>query len=178
MRPALLRPAALAIALSAAGCTAPGSGSMPLGTGSAAATLRNAAGATVGTAVLSEATVGLLITGTLTGVPAGTHAIHVHAVGQCTPTFAAAGGHFNPRERRHGFLSADGHHAGDLPNLHVAAGSDMFELTLPGVRLGGSEGLLDADGASLVVHAGADDYKTDPAGASGDRIACGVIAAR
>lgn len=178
MRTALLRPAALAIALSAAACTAPGSGTMSLGTGAAAATLRNAAGETVGTAILSEATVGLLVSGTLTGVPAGTHAIHVHAVGQCTPTFAAAGGHFNPRERRHGFLSPDGHHAGDLPNLHVAAGSGMFELTLPGVRLGGSDGLLDADGAALVVHAGADDYKTDPAGASGDRIACGVIAAR
>lgn len=180
MRPALLRPAAagLALALSTA-CAAGTGGTASPGTGSATATLRDASGTTVGTATLTEATVGILINGTLTGLPAGIHAIHVHAVGQCTPTFAAAGGHFNPRQRRHGFLSADGHHAGDLPNLHVpAGGSHAFELTLPDVRLGGSEGLLDADGASLVVHAGADDYRTDPAGASGDRIACGVVTGR
>lgn len=177
MRHASLAPAALAFALAGMiGCSTIGGGTLPLGSGTANATLRNAAGATVGTATLTEATVGLLISGTVSGLPAGTHAIHVHAVGQCAPTFAAAGGHFNPTVRRHGFRSPDGHHAGDLPNLHVPAGGSLtFELTLAGVRLGGTDGLLDADGASLVIHAGADDYVTDPAGASGDRIACGVI---
>lgn len=150
--------------------------STPTGTGSATATLRNAAGATVGTVRLTESSVGVLVTGSLTGVGSGTHAIHVHEVGQCTPTFAAAGGHFNPRGRRHGFRSPDGYHAGDLPNLHVPSGGSLtFDLTLPAVRLRGSEGLLEGDGASIVVHAAADDYVSDPAGNSGDRVACGVI---
>lgn len=177
MRHVSLASAALAFALAGtAGCSTIGGGSLPLGSGTATATLRNAAGETIGTATLTEATVGLLIRGTVNGLPAGTHAIHVHAVGQCAPTFAAAGGHFNPTVRRHGFRSPDGHHAGDLPNLHVPAnGSLTFEVTLAGVRMGGTGGLLDDDGASLVIHAGADDYVTDPAGASGDRIACGVI---
>ena len=174
----LLRTTTLAAcAIIASGCgMLGGGGSEPSGTGSASVTLRNAAGATVGTARLTESTVGLLVTGSLTGVGSGTHAVHVHETGQCTPTFAAAGGHFNPRDRRHGFRSPDGHHAGDLPNLHVpSTGSLTFDLTLPDVRLGGSEGLLEGDGAALVVHAAADDYLTDPAGNSGDRIACGVI---
>lgn len=166
--------------ITTAACTAtPGGGTIPLGTGSAGVTLRNASGETVGNATLRESTVGLLINGSVSGLPAGTHAIHVHTVGQCTPTFAAAGGHYNPAGRQHGFLSPNGHHAGDLPNLHVpSSGNLTFELTLPNVRLGGTDGLLDADGASLVVHAAADDHRTDPAGASGDRIACGVIMAR
>lgn len=178
--PALLRPAALAATILAiAGCTTATSGDfLPIGTGSAATTLRNAAGATVGTATITEGTVGLLVRGSVSGLPAGAHAIHVHAVGQCTPTFAAAGGHFNPSSRSHGFRNPAGHHAGDMPNLHVpASGSLEFEHTLPGLRLTGVDGLLDADGASLVIHAAADDHMTDPAGNSGDRIACGVLAA-
>lgn len=153
-----------------------GGGSKPTGIGTANATLRNAAGATVGTATLTETSIGLLVSGSLTGVGSGTHAIHVHETGQCSPTFAAAGSHFNPRNRRHGFRDPEGPHAGDLPNLHVpASGSLTFDLTLPDVRLGGSEGLLEGDGAAIVVHAAADDYTSDPAGNSGDRIACGVI---
>lgn len=178
MQTSMLRPTAILFASTLLGaCGMLGGGGKPAaGSGSATVTLRNAAGATVGTATVSEASVGLLVTGSLTGIGSGTHAIHVHAVGQCTPTFAAAGGHHNPRQRRHGFRSPDGHHAGDLPNLHVpASGTLTFDLTLPDVRLGGSEGLLEGDGASLVVHAAADDYVSDPAGNSGDRIACGVI---
>lgn len=153
-----------------------GGSSSQVGTGTATATLRNAAGATVGSATFTETSIGILVTGSLTGVGSGTHGIHVHQTGQCTPTFAAAGGHHNPRERRHGFRSAEGPHAGDLPNLHVPqAGTLTFDLTLPDVRLRGSEGLLEGDGSALVVHAAADDYSTDPAGNSGDRIACGVI---
>lgn len=177
MRTVLLRSTAIALSLgAAAGCGMLGGGSSPSGTGTASVTLRNAAGATVGTATLTEASIGLLVTGSLTGVGAGTHAIHVHETGQCTPTFAAAGGHFNPRTKRHGFRNPDGHHAGDLPNLHIPAGGTLtFDLTLADVRLGGSEGLLEGDGAALVVHAAADDYSSDPSGNSGDRIACGVI---
>lgn len=167
-------------AMMLAGCATAGNYEpMPLGTGSAAVTLRNGEGATVGTATLTESTVGLLIRGSVNGLPAGAHAIHVHAVGQCAPSFAAAGGHFNPAGRSHGFRNAQGHHAGDLPNLHVpGTGTLDFELTLTGVTLTGTPALLDADGASLVIHASADDHVTDPAGNSGDRIACGVITAR
>lgn len=181
MRLDTLRTVGLATAaIMLAGCATTGNYEpMPLGTGSAAATLRNAEGATVGTATLTESTVGLLIRGSLTGLPAGAHAIHVHGVGQCAPTFAAAGGHFNPTGRSHGFRNPQGHHAGDLPNLHVpTTGMLEFELTLTGVTLVGTPALLDADGASLVIHAAADDHVTDPAGNSGDRIACGVITAR
>jgi Cu-Zn family superoxide dismutase len=178
MRPTLLRTSAAALAFVAlSGCGMLGGGSSSqVGTGTATATLRNAAGATVGSATFTETSIGLLVTGSLTGVGSGTHAIHVHQTGQCTPTFAAAGGHHNPRNKRHGFRSPDGHHAGDLPNLHVPQGGTLtFDLTLPDVRLRGSEGLLEDDGSALVVHAAADDYTTDPAGNSGDRIACGVI---
>ena len=170
-----LRGAVLALATTVAGCGMLGGGSAPAGTGSASVTLRNAAGATVGTATLSETTLGLLVTGSLSGIGAGTHGIHIHETGSCTPTFAAAGGHFNPRNRRHGFRNPDGHHAGDMPNLHVGTGTYTFDLTVPDVRLGGSEGLLEGDGAALVVHAAADDYTSDPSGNSGDRVACGVI---
>lgn len=153
-----------------------GRSSSPVGTGTATVTLRNAAGATVGSATLTETSIGILLTGSLTGVGSGTHAIHVHQTGQCTPTFAAAGGHHNPHSRQHGFRNPEGPHAGDLPNLHVPQGGTLtFDLTLPDVRLGGSDGLLERDGSALVVHAAADDYRTDPAGNSGDRIACGVI---
>jgi len=170
----------LALALASAGCgMLGGGGSSSAGTGSASTTLRNAAGATVGTATLTETAAGLLVTGSLTGISAGTHAIHIHETGQCTPTFAAAGGHFNPRQRRHGLRSPDGHHAGDMPNLHVpSSGALTFDLVVPALRLGGSEGVLQGDGSALVVHAAADDYMTDPSGNSGDRIACGVIQGR
>ncbi|NUQ21335.1 MAG: superoxide dismutase family protein, partial [Gemmatimonadaceae bacterium] len=103
---------------------------------------------------------------------------HLHAVGQCNaPDFASAGGHFNPSSKMHGFRNPAGHHAGDLTNVSIPeSGALRVELLAPGVRLGPGDGtLLDADGAAVVIHALADDYQTDPAGASGTRIACGVV---
>lgn len=143
---------------------------------SARSTLRNAAGQLVGEATLRQTPNGVLITIELTDAPPGTHALHIHETGQCSPTFEAAGGHFNPGGRGHGFLDTTGPHAGDLPNVHVPqSGRIRYETFATSVRLVGGDGLLDGDGSALVIHAFADDYQTDPAGGSGDRIICGVV---
>lgn len=108
------------------------------------------------------------------GLAHGNHGLHVHAVGRCDgPGFTTAGPHWNPAQRKHGFNNPAGPHGGDLPNVTVAANGVLQEaVTLPGASFAG---LLDADGAALVIHAQADDYATDPSGNSGDRIACAVI---
>ena len=151
----------------------------PPSTVTASTTIRDAAGRQIGTATFVDTYAGVLIAGTVTGLGLGQHGIHVHETGRCEPPFTTAGGHFNPDKRHHGFKSADGYHAGDLPNVDVpASGQLRFDLLLPGVTLTGAGGLLDGDGAAIVIHANGDDYTTDPAGNSGGRIACGVIAAR
>ena len=112
------------------------------------------------------------------GVPAGEHAFHVHAVGKCEPPFTSAGGHFNPASKKHGMEAAEGSHAGDMPNLFVPASGELtVEIANPMISLakGQPNSVFDADGSALIIHAGADDYKTDPTGNAGDRIACGVI---
>jgi Cu-Zn family superoxide dismutase len=114
------------------------------------------------------------------GLPHGIHGIHVHSVGRCDPPdFASAGPHWNPASRKHGLNNPAGPHAGDLPNVEVAANGVLSAtVTLPGASLTGAGPagtLLDADGAALVIHAAADDYVTDPSGNSGARIACAVI---
>lgn len=146
----------------------------------ASATLVDAGGRTVGTVQLAErATGGVTLTGTLAGLPAGPHGIHLHAVGRCDAagSFAGAGGHFNPGGRKHGLESPDGPHAGDLPGIVAGAdGRATLNAVARSVTLGEGPGsLLDADGSALVVHAAADDQRTDPSGNSGARIACGVV---
>jgi Cu-Zn family superoxide dismutase len=145
---------------------------------SASFTLQTADGREVGRGSLQQTPAGVLITADLNGMPAGTHGIHLHTVGQCSaPDVASAGGHFHPSAKMHGIRNPAGHHAGDLTNISLPeSGALRVELLAPDVRLGpGAGALLDADGASIVVHALADDYQTDPSGASGSRIACGVI---
>jgi superoxide dismutase, Cu-Zn family len=107
----------------------------------------------------------------------GTHAIHIHEVGQCEPPFKSAGAHFNPTSKRHGFLEIQGKHVGDLPNIHVPKNASLtVEFLITQTSLTGEKGsLLDRDGFSIVIHEKADDYKTDPAGDSGDRIACAAF---
>ena len=144
------------------------------------ATLKDAGGKDVGSAQLSQTPHGVLVRLTLKGVPAGEHAFHIHQTGKCEPPFETAGGHYNPAKRHHGFAHAQGAHAGDLPNVHVPdSGNVTVEMVAREVRLReGAAPLQDADGSALVLHAGADDYQSDPAGGAGDRIACGVIDSR
>ncbi|MCW3848544.1 superoxide dismutase family protein [Sphingomonas sp. LB-2] len=141
----------------------------------ATAVLRDARGAEIGTAAAKEAGGALRVTVEVSGLTPGLHGVHVHSAGKCdAPDFASAGGHWNPTGHQHGSMNPAGPHAGDLPNLSVAAdGRGHIEFTLPGTY----EGLLDQDGAALVVHAGQDDLKTDPSGNSGGRVACGVFEA-
>lgn len=142
----------------------------------ATATLHDATGRRVGSVAFSETYAGLLVRGSVSDLGLGAHGIHLHAVGKCEPPFASAGGHFNPEQRMHGFNNQHGYHLGDMPNIVTpAAGKLDFEFLVPDVSLKGVNGILDADGAAIVVHASADDYATDPAGNSGARVACGVI---
>lgn len=144
----------------------------------ATADLVDAAGAPVGRVKLTQGAVGVLIQMDLKGLKPGVHAFHLHAKGRCDrPDFTSAGGHYNPRSHEHGFLNPEGPHAGDLPNIHVPAdGTVKAEFHTSRVTLGTGVGtLFDADGTAIVIHAGADDYKTDPAGHAGARVACGVV---
>jgi Cu-Zn family superoxide dismutase len=151
---------------------------LPAEAQTARATLKDAQGKEVGQVQLVQATNGVLLRMSLKGAPAGERAFHIHAVGKCEPPFASAGPHFNPAGHKHGLEAKEGSHAGDMPNLHVPAGGDLvIEIVNPMVTLakGQPNSLFDADGSALVIHAGVDDYKTDPAGNAGDRIVCGVI---
>ena len=140
----------------------------------ARAAMANANGESVGEVVLSRTPHGTLLHAKLTGLPPGAHAFHVHTVGKCEPPFKSAGGHFNPDGVKHGILAEDGVHAGDMPNIHVPE-SGALEIEVLNTLLTLDASLFDDDGAAIVIHDGPDDYKTDPAGAAGPRIACGVI---
>jgi superoxide dismutase, Cu-Zn family len=145
---------------------------------SARAVLKNADGVEVATATFTSAKGGVRVHVVATGLPPGKHGIHIHAVGKCDPPeFASAGGHLNPAGKKHGLHNPAGAHAGDLPNLAVGrAGKAKATFTARGAMLGDEAGsLLSAEGTSLVIHANPDDEKSDPAGNSGPRIACGVI---
>jgi superoxide dismutase, Cu-Zn family len=133
----------------------------------------------VGTAVFLQDGSGVRILLDVTGLPPGDKAVHIHEVGQCDPpSFESAAGHFNPMGAQHGTANPRGPHAGDLPNITVdSSGRGHLEHTTKRVTLEkGATSLLDANGSALVVHANADDMRTDPAGESGARLACGVIA--
>ena len=140
----------------------------------AMAKLKNPKGESVGEVRLMETPHGTLLHARFSNLPPGAHAFHVHTVGKCEPPFKSAGGHFNPGGKKHGFLAADGLHAGDMANIHVPA-SGSLEIEVLNTLLKLDSSLFDADGAAIVLHEGPDDYKTDPAGAAGGRIACGVI---
>jgi superoxide dismutase, Cu-Zn family len=146
--------------------------------GPAHATLKDARGTEVGAATFTEGDGGVKLAVAVHGLPPGTHGIHVHAAGKCEgPEFKSAGAHLNPDQKKHGLENPAGHHEGDLPNLTVGPdGKGQLQATLDGATLGaGPRSLLGPEGTSLVVHTGPDDEKTDPAGNSGARIACGVV---
>ena len=110
------------------------------------------------------------------GLPPGPHGFHVHATGACEPPFESAGGHYNPAEAEHGFLSEGGPHAGDMTNITVGAGRCGGDRAPRTPSWPSTATLFDDDGAAILVHAMPDDYATQPSGHAGDRIACGVIA--
>jgi Cu-Zn family superoxide dismutase len=144
----------------------------------AKALMKNAEGKDVGRVDLVAVDDGVLLKLALKGLPPGGHAFHVHAVGKCEPPFTSAGGHFNPQNKKHGMMAADGHHAGDMPNLDVPSSGELkIEVVNTAVSLdkGAANSLFKPEGTALVIHAVPDDYKSDPAGNAGARIACGVI---
>lgn len=152
--------------------------SLPAVAQTAKAALKSADGKDAGSAELTQTPSGVLIKLSVKGLPAGEHAFHVHGVGKCEPPFTSAGGHFNPGGKKHGILAAEGHHAGDMPNLHIpSSGALAIELVNAAITLdkGKPNSVFQPNGTALIIHAGKDDYKTDPTGDAGGRIACGII---
>ena len=140
--------------------------------------MKDAQGQSIGTAVLTESMGMVHIQLDLKNLKPGQHALHVHMTPKCEgPAFTSAGGHFNPANKKHGLQNPDGPHAGDMDNFTVAAdGTAKGMVMAHGITLGSqANSVFASGGTALVVHAGPDDMKTDPAGAAGDRIACGVI---
>ena len=191
-RPAALLAVPVAVAVLLAGCRSDRASTAPLESTDAPSLARAAAagsggatrmtadivdgtGAVIGTARLTEDATGTVhLTVHVKGLTPGLHGLHVHAVGSCVgPAFTSAGGHYNPATRQHGHLNPLGFHAGDLPNLvvneagvgHLSANVDQFSLAA----------LQDADGSAIVIHVTPDDYRTDPTGNSGARVACGEL---
>lgn len=166
----MLRSSLLCLPFLLAGCVPMAAPDVPVST----ANLLSSSGAVLGTVrVFSEPT-GVMLRIDAAGLPAGQHGVHVHAVGRCdTPAFTSAGPHWNPTGKKHGHRNPAGFHMGDLGNLGVGAdGKLVAGLLVPHATI---DGLRDADGAALVVHAKEDDEITDPSGNSGDRIACAVL---
>ncbi len=144
------------------------------------AELHDGQGASVGTAEFSSAAKGVSIQLNLTGLPPGVHGIHIHAVAKCEgPAFTTAGGHLNPDMKHHGLDNPDGPHAGDMPNITVAAdGTVKATVVAPGITMAMGDdphSIFSNGGTAIVIHAMTDDQKSDPAGMAGARIACGVI---
>ena len=144
----------------------------------AKAVLKDAKGEDMGSVSLTQISAGVLLQLSLKGVPAGEHAFHIHAVGKCEPPgFESAGGHFNPGSAHHGLMSGPGH-AGDMPNLHApASGALDLEVLNNAITLDKDKpnSVLHPGGTAIIIHAGKDDYMSDPAGNAGGRIICGVI---
>lgn len=136
--------------------------------------LIDSSGRQIGTVAAWQTSGGVSFHVTASGLPHGLHGIHVHPIGRCDPPdFASAGTHWNPTGKQHGLNNPQGPHAGDLPNVEVAANGVLSQtVVLPNATMAQ---LLDADGSSIMIHANADDYVSQPSGNSGPKIACAVI---
>ena len=145
----------------------------------AKALLYNTNAELIGEVTFKETESGVELSAVANSLPPGIHGIHIHEVGKCeAPSFESAGAHFNPFKKQHGIENPAGPHAGDLPNITVNdEGEVQLNFVTPEFTLekGKENSLFDKDGSSIVIHEKADDYKTDPSGNSGARIACGVI---
>jgi Cu-Zn family superoxide dismutase len=143
------------------------------------ASLKTADGKDVGTATLTQTRGGVRIALALKDLPPGDHAFHMHSVGKCEPPgFTSAGPHFNPENKKHGKLNKEGRHAGDMDNIRVPANGKLRVTVVDKditMEKGKPNSVFQDSGTALVIHAGKDDYMTDPAGNAGDRIACGII---
>lgn len=158
----------LAAALSMAGCaTIEPQGGAPM-------PLINSAGQVIGNVVAWQTAGGVSFRIHAAGLPHGIHGIHVHPIGRCDPPdFSTAGTHWNPTNRQHGLNNPNGPHAGDMPNVEVTANGVLDQTVV--LAHATMAQLLDADGSAVMIHAGADDYVSQPAGNSGAKIACAVI---
>ena len=166
----MLRPIVLTISVVLTACVPMAPPDVPVSN----ANLVSSSGVVIGSVrVFSEPT-GVMLRITAEGLPPGQHGVHVHMTGRCdAPAFTTAGGHWNPTTRKHGHQNPEGFHSGDLGNLGVGADGKLTAgLLIPGATF---DALRDADGSAFVIHAKADDEKTDPSGNSGDRIACAVL---
>ena len=144
----------------------------------ARADIRDPTGKSIGTATLTEQKDGVKVKLEVSGLAPGKHGFHIHEKGACTPPdFKSAGGHFNPFKKQHGMDNPKGKHVGDFQNLEVKSdGTAEATVVAAGATLKEGKGsLLKKGGTAIVIHADPDDYKSDPAGKAGDRVACGVI---
>jgi len=147
----------------------------------AVATVNDRDGNAIAEVRLRETPNGVHLSAEFAAAPAGAHGFHIHETGACTGEFSSAGGHFNPDGRSHGFLVAAGPHLGDMPNVHIPeSGALEVEYFLPEISMTaeGVTTLFDSDGAAIVLHQGTDDYRSQPSGAAGPRLGCGVIERR
>jgi len=164
---------ALVALFSVPGCTTPQDRSTIVGS----AQLTSSDGEPAGSADLFVHDNQLMISVAASGLDEGAHGFHLHTTGACdAPDFGSAGGHLDPNDNLHGRLTPGGSHLGDLPN--VEAGADgtatatAFVSDDPSAAL---EDMFDADGTAVIIHAKADDYRTQPSGAAGKRVICGVL---
>ena len=167
---------AVAVAMLAACATIEPGGDV----GDAAAVLAEPGGRPIGRAVISQHEGEARVLVEIERLAAGTYGAHIHRTGRCeAPNFDSAGAHWNPTGQQHGFSNPSGRHRGDLPNIVVGAdGRGRLAFAIRGAIVAGEEGIVDDDGAAIVIHARRDDYRTDPSGNSGPRIACGVLGVR
>lgn len=170
----------LLASVAACAATTQGTSAAPAAAPTAHAKLAAGDGSARGTVTVTQAGDGLHVLVKAQGLTPGIHAVHIHTTGVCTgPDFTSAGGHWNPTAHQHGKDNPQGMHMGDMPNM--LAGSDgvgeMEYIVHDGLISDGANPLLDADGAAVVIHAQADDNKSDPAGNAGGRVACGVLSA-